>query len=115
LISFESDSQLKKIECQALLCTSLKSVTILWTVEVIGKESFGDCKMLSSVIFDKKSHLERIEPGAFKNCKIRAILLPSPVEFIAEDAFALSCRVTRAQQPQAADLEASTGDCCHVS
>jgi hypothetical protein len=71
--------------------------------------------MLSSVIFDAGSQLKRIEPGAFKECKIHTIVLPFHVEFIAEDAFSSSCHVTRTQQPDSPALEAGAGGCCDIS
>jgi hypothetical protein len=60
---------------------------------------------LSSVLFEEGSQLERIEARAFGSTKVRSIVLPPRVSFIAADAFPRPCRVRFFDIAHRAELE----------
>jgi hypothetical protein len=64
-VSFESGSQLTRIESDAFRDSGLTSVTIPHHVEILGSGCFARCESLSSISFDSNSKLKRIESKAF--------------------------------------------------
>lgn len=85
-------------------CTSLTSIIIPQSVEIIGSAAFYGCTSLQNVIFEENSKLTKIDggvftsdtssfytykvPGAFYNCKsLKTITIPANVETIEEGTF----------------------------
>jgi hypothetical protein len=77
-------SQLIRIESDAFSCSSLQSIVIPSSVEILGSSCFSRCESLSSISFESNSRLIRIEPGAFSGCDIRAVI-PSTALFVAHN------------------------------
>jgi hypothetical protein len=50
-------------------------------------KSRGDCHSLSSVIFESRSRLSRIESNAFSETGLIEIIIPSSVEVIGDECF----------------------------
>jgi hypothetical protein len=70
VISFESDSHLKRIDHRAFEdCKSLKSIFIPRSVESIGHWCFARCDSLDEVTFECGSKLIRIGEFPFADCK----------------------------------------------
>jgi hypothetical protein len=69
----------------------LKSNVIPSSVVILGKESFGGCKLLTSVIFESDSRLERIEESAFYQSGLKSIIIPSSVVVLGKESFSY-CR-----------------------
>jgi hypothetical protein len=88
-VSFSAGSQLKSIGDKAFLsCSSLKSIALPVSVEIIGAFSFAACSALRSVTFPPDSKLARIEESAFSKCgRLQSFFVPSQVEFIGEKCF----------------------------
>jgi predicted metal-binding protein len=85
-ITFESNSQLTRIESFAFSRSSLQSIMIPSNVEILGSKCFSNCKSLSSISFESNSLLTRIESFAFSSSSLQSILIPSSILFIASDA-----------------------------
>ncbi|MDR0662284.1 MAG: leucine-rich repeat domain-containing protein [Holosporales bacterium] len=93
-ISFEVDSQLKRIESRAFWETFLKSVTIPRDVEILGSSCFSVCGSLESVSFETDSRLKRIESRAFYRSSLESITIPRNVEALGSECFG-ECRFLR--------------------
>jgi hypothetical protein len=91
---FEDESALELIASDVFAgCPSLTSITIPRRVRLLGANCFFTSVGLSAVSFEGGSQLERIEARTFGNTKVRSIVLPPHVSFIAADAFPRPCRV----------------------
>jgi hypothetical protein len=67
--TFESGSKLMRIESSAFRwCSSLRTICIPASVEVLCSSSFRECSSLSSLIFEPGSKLARIEAYSFASC-----------------------------------------------
>jgi uncharacterized Fe-S cluster-containing radical SAM superfamily protein len=86
-ISFESHSRLTCIEAHAFSHSSLQSIRIPQTVEILGPSCFRRCKSLSDILFESNSHLTRIEREAFLESSLQSIVIPSTVEVIGPSCF----------------------------
>jgi hypothetical protein len=90
-VTFDNDSQLKRIDRKAFWRTGLESIHIPLSVEFIGESCFSGRPpwygWLREVTFDKDSRLKRIDRKAFWKTKLGSIRIPSKVEFIGEDSF----------------------------
>jgi hypothetical protein len=69
-ISFESKSRLMRIESNAFSYSSLQSIVIPNSVEILGSFCFSRCKSLSSISFESNSRLMRIESHAFSGLSL---------------------------------------------
>jgi hypothetical protein len=57
-ITFESDSKLSSIESLAFIsCSSLSSIWVSSSVEIIHEFCFAECEFLSTIIFEPGSKL----------------------------------------------------------
>jgi hypothetical protein len=81
-ISFESPSRLTRIESQTFSCSSLGSILIPGSVEILGPRCFSQCQSLLSISFESPSRLIRIESEAFSFSSIESILIPGSVEIL---------------------------------
>ena len=69
-------------------CTSLESVKISKTVQIISLRAFNYCTKLCKVIFEEDSQLTNINEKAFHNCtSLQNIEIPSNVIAIDDTAF----------------------------
>ena len=80
-------SGIKTIETSAFEnCSSLNSVVIPESVEVVGEWAFYDCQGLEELRLG--SGVQRIEKGAFCNCRsLKSVDVPDSVEIVGKDAF----------------------------
>jgi hypothetical protein len=96
-ISFETDSELTRVESYAFLsCFSLKSITIPRYVQILCSQCFSSCQSLSSISFETDSELTRVQAGAFAGTNLSLVVVPGSTSFIAGDAFPPSCAITSA-------------------
>jgi hypothetical protein len=86
-ISFESNSQLTRIESNAFSSSSLQSIVIPSTVQILGSYCFSFCKSFSSISFESNSQLARIELSGFSSPSLHSIIIPRNVQFINGSAF----------------------------
>jgi hypothetical protein len=87
-ISFETDSELTRIESNAFADSSIQSITIPRHVQILCSSCFSACKSLSSISFETDSELTRIESKAFFCCSsLKSITIPQNVEFVDGSAF----------------------------
>jgi hypothetical protein len=84
-ISFESNSQLTRIESEAFAASSLESIVIPKNVQILGSDCFSDCFSISSIAFESPSQLKRIESRALSSLA-SGIVIPSTILFVASDA-----------------------------
>jgi hypothetical protein len=84
---FENVSMLERIESGLFSETSLKSVVISRSVEVLCENCFLKCKLLSSVTIESESKLSRSEKYAFSRTGLLKIVIPSSVEVLGENCF----------------------------
>jgi TPR repeat protein len=89
-ISFESNSRLIRIESDAFSESSLQSIVIPMSVEILGSSCFSFCRSLSSISFESNSRLIRIESRAFSDSSLQSIMIPMNVEILGSSSF-LSC------------------------
>ena len=87
--SFEIQNSVTTIGTYAFNeCSYLESVKISSSVTTIGDWAFAHCHMLSSVIFEENSQLNRIGSSAFIGCKtLQSITIPNTVTSIGNSAF----------------------------
>jgi hypothetical protein len=90
-ISFESESNLRRIEDMAFSLSSLADIEIPKSVEFIGKFCFAWCHSLIEVKFASGSRLSKIEDSTFTDSRLRRICIPRSVEVIGGHCFA-SCK-----------------------
>jgi hypothetical protein len=67
--------------------TGLIQIIFPSSIEVLGETCFHDCRALSSVRFESRSRLSRIECPAFFGTGLIEIILPSSVEVLGEKCF----------------------------
>jgi hypothetical protein len=78
---------LKRIEECAFRWSGLKSIEIPFSLVVLGRRSFCECKSLESVTFESGSRLERIKEFAFSESGLKSIVIPSSVVVLGEKSF----------------------------
>jgi hypothetical protein len=76
-----------RIESKAFYNSSLESIVIPSTVEILGSNCFSFCESLSSITFESNSHLTRIESETFFYSSFQSIVIPRSVQFIDGSAF----------------------------
>jgi hypothetical protein len=86
-ISFELNSELKRIESLAFSYSSLQSIVIPRSVEILCSSSFWNCQSLSSISFESNSVLKRIESSAFSSSSFQSIVISRSVQFIDGSPF----------------------------
>jgi hypothetical protein len=88
-VSFESPSQLKRIDNSAFnCCSSLRQIVIPWTVEDVGSHGLSGCSSLSSITFEPNSRLQRIGGCGFCSCSsLPTICIPRRVEVLGHSCF----------------------------
>jgi hypothetical protein len=80
-------SSVKWIEKGAFYQSSIESVAIGKSVEVIEDEAFYECMALKTVTFESESKLRTLGKGCFYNTAIETIEIPDQVLVIPEEAF----------------------------
>jgi hypothetical protein len=90
-MAFERDSRLTRIESKAFSESSLQSIIIPRTVEILCSGCFLSCESLSSISFESESRLTRIESGAFLFSSLQSIIIPRTVEILCSKCFS-RCR-----------------------
>jgi hypothetical protein len=68
-VRFDTNSQLSRLEKQALFGSRLHSIHLLASLEVICESCFHSCKSLESVTFDANSRLSHVEIRVRRNAK----------------------------------------------
>jgi hypothetical protein len=88
-LTFDSESSLHRIECNAFLgCSSLKSICVPASIAILPRACFSGCISLSTVTFESGSALRQIEELVFSRCSsLDSICLPSSVEVVDGSAF----------------------------
>jgi hypothetical protein len=89
-LTFESGSQLIRIDAGAFFdCTSLISIQIPASMQIIGEKCFSRCGSLLKILFEAHSRLTRIEKGAFSDCvSIKSLFIPASVAVLCHECFA---------------------------
>jgi hypothetical protein len=87
---FEDVPILERIETRIFSKTSLRSVALPRSVEILGEECFLECGLLSSVTIESESKLSRIENWAFAGSRLLEIVILASVEVLSEKCF-LKC------------------------
>jgi hypothetical protein len=65
----------------------LLEIVIPPSVEFLASQCFYECELLSSVIFESRSRLSRIEWGAFMGTGLVEIVIPASVETLGRECF----------------------------
>jgi hypothetical protein len=88
-VTFESGSKLSRIGSQAFqFCSSLSSIDIPSSVQVLGNECLCCCKALSGVTFAPNSKLSHIGSQAFQFCSsLSSICIPAAVLYLGPGVF----------------------------
>jgi hypothetical protein len=69
------------------LSSSLQSIIIPRSVELLCSSCFSHCKSLSSITFESNSWLTRIESSAFSNSSLQSLIIPRNIEFLCSSCF----------------------------
>lgn len=99
---FTEGSTLETIRDTAFLDSTLESIEIPASVNVLGMECFSSAETVSilrSVTFQEGSQLETIESYVFKNTQIETIIIPEGVKSIGHYAFAYAESLTEVTIP----------------
>jgi hypothetical protein len=75
-------------------CSSLKSITIPRSAQILCSECFSHCHSLSSISFETDSELTCIEARACAMTYLSFVIVPENTLFIAGDPVPRSCTVT---------------------
>jgi hypothetical protein len=75
-VTFDSGSQLGRIDPWTFCCSSINANVIPSSILVLGKASFYPCDSLESVTFGIGSRLEWIDKMAFHSTKLKSIVIP---------------------------------------
>jgi hypothetical protein len=86
-ITFEGQTQMRRIEKCCFSRCSFKSICIPRNIEILGISCFLKCKQLESVIFEDESRLNRIEENCFSQCPLKSVCIPRNVEILGESCF----------------------------
>lgn len=73
--------------CFLNYATSLQKVVVGKDIEVIGENSFEDCKNLSSLVFKGPSRVRNIKNYAFWKSSLKNVILPDSVRVLGSGAF----------------------------
>jgi hypothetical protein len=92
-VTFEPNGKLWRIHDSAFSGTILTSICIPKSVSEIGSRCFGFCHWLLEVTFERPSHVEMIQDGAFAGCSaLESICIPASVCKLCKGALA-DCKV----------------------
>jgi hypothetical protein len=117
-IFFESNSRLFRIESDAFANSSLQSIVIPSSVEILGSSCFGECESLSSISFESNSRLIRIESNAFSKSSLQSIVIPSSVEILGSSCFReykSLLSISFESNSRLKRMESQAGCGCHLS
>jgi hypothetical protein len=67
---------LAQIDSNAFSESSLQSIVIPSSVEILGSSCFSRCQSLSSISFESNSRLTRIDSTAFSSSSLQSIIIP---------------------------------------
>lgn len=87
-IEFEENSRLEIIQNEACSNSHILSVIIPRNIKEIGEQAFFDCPLLTNVIFESNSNLQKIGAQVFVNAiSLTDITIPSDVEELQTGLF----------------------------
>jgi hypothetical protein len=87
-VTCESGSQLSLGESTFSNCSSLKSIFIPATVQLLGNSCFHNCSSLSEIIIESGSQLSRLGESTFFNCSsLKSIFIPATVQLLDYSCF----------------------------
>jgi hypothetical protein len=88
VVTFRAESKLSTIgEGCFGDCSSLTSICIPASVEVLSAAAFADCESLSGIAFERGSKLRELGDSLFCECPLEAISIPPSVESIGDCCF----------------------------
>jgi hypothetical protein len=90
-ITFETGSQISRLEDRAFSWSGLTSIHLPASVTVIGESCFSGCGSLASITFESGSQLSQLAKEAFSLSGVTSIHLPASVTVIGESCFS-ECR-----------------------
>jgi hypothetical protein len=90
-VTFESGSQLRRLEESCFASWSIQSIVIPRSVESLCPRCFSEAK-IASLSFESPSSVKRLEPECFAKAELDAICIPASVELLCESCF-LGARV----------------------
>jgi hypothetical protein len=98
-------------------CSTLKSICIPASIEIISEHCFSECRSLSKVVFESGSRLRQMGPGLFTSCPaLTSICVPARVECIPETCFAFCTaliEVSFESGSQLTRIDRGAFMCCH--
>jgi hypothetical protein len=86
-IAFETNSRLIRLESSVFSTSSLQSIIIPSSVEILESECFQTCNLLSTIIFELNSRLTRIGSEAFSYSSLPSIVILSSVKILESKCF----------------------------
>lgn len=87
-MKFEENSKLEVIQDDLCSSSNILSVIIPKNIKEIGEQAFYDCPMLTSVVFESNSKLQKIGAQVFVNAvSLKHITIPSDVEELKTGLF----------------------------
>jgi hypothetical protein len=110
VLSVEPGAQLTTIETWAFCATSLRSICIPRSVEIIGEHCFLLSKRLEALAFEPGSRLREIPQGCFVQCGLRTIDIPRTIRVLKAMCFsqcANICRITFESASELTQMEES--------
>jgi hypothetical protein len=87
-VRFAPDSAILEIGKESLASSYIRSIVFPKSIEVLGKQCCRHCNGLARVVFERPSHLRRIESEAFHWCRsLKKFDVPASAEILCSRCF----------------------------
>jgi hypothetical protein len=87
-VTFEPGSKMSVLGQSAFACSSIQSIRIPSSVQIVPKSCFKNCSALSNLTFEPGCRISGFGESAFAGCSsLRSICIPSSIETLSASCF----------------------------